>query len=187
MRRKTVSDARQYMHTAHSEHNTEVLPGQIQPQVEAGREPPKETPPSREEDKYYEDGGPWYMGKAREDFRRRKSGQPRDPREDEDPIQWARDRRNAEQERRNAEQERESDFGPEDYFDGAMRQRGDVLPDEEFQDTLLLLALIAAISALVWLRMRLANRVRQRENGGREDDRDRLGNMWLFDVLNWGL
>lgn len=34
-----------------------------------------------------DEDGPWYMGKAREEFRRRKGSPSQETREDEDPIQ----------------------------------------------------------------------------------------------------
>ncbi|KAL1681892.1 hypothetical protein EV122DRAFT_260478 [Schizophyllum commune] len=141
----------------------DVLSGQIPPQVEDGREPPKEpkeTPLSRDEERYYEDGGPWYMGKAREDFRRRKSGEPRGPREDEDPIQWARDRRAA-------EQDRDGDFGPEDSFEGTMRLRADAKEDDDADDMILVIALVALITVLLYVRSRIYDQ--QRRQAGQDD------------------
>lgn len=130
-----------------------------------------------------EEDGPWYFGKAKEEFQRR-SGQITNPRrrrgEEEDPIQvrslrvhflltfrliedsqWAR-------ERRDADREREGDFGPEDYFDGTMRggNRDDAELDE-FGETMVLVVLCLVISILLYIRTRIVERMRrdQREQG----------------------
>lgn len=92
-----------------------------------------------------EEDGPWYMGKAREEFRKKKGAEA--PREDEDPIQWAR-------ERRNAEQERDAEFGPDDYL------RGDAEP-EDFSDTVLIMLLCLAVSVLIYVRTRIVDRMRR--------------------------
>ncbi|KAJ7072634.1 hypothetical protein C8F01DRAFT_1104732 [Mycena amicta] len=93
-----------------------------------------------------EDDGPWYLGKAREDFRKKKA---QAPGEDEDPVQWAR-------ERRNAEQDRDTEFGPDDYL------RGDGEPDD-FSDTLLLMLLCLAVSILIYVRTRMQQPQQQGE------------------------
>ncbi|KAJ6611281.1 HCP-like protein [Mycena sp. CBHHK59/15] len=107
-----------------------------------------EDPALEQERTYYgEEDGPWYLGKARDEFRRRTGSQP--AREEDDPIQWARDRRNA-------EQDRETDFGPDDYLGG--RGEGDA---DEFSDTVLLLLLCLAVSVLIYVRTRIVDRMRR--------------------------
>ncbi|KDQ55097.1 hypothetical protein JAAARDRAFT_195973 [Jaapia argillacea MUCL 33604] len=106
---------------------------------------------------FEEDGGPWYMGKAREEFDRRRRGDGQAQRREEDPVQWAR-------ERRNAEAERDSDFGPEDYFEGALRggHRGEEEVDE-FGETFLLAFLCVLVSVLIYYRGRYVERLRREE------------------------
>jgi len=98
--------------------------------------------------------GSWYLGKAKEEFRRRR-GKGDSSRGEEDPIQWARDRRDA-------ERERETDFGQEDYFDGGLRQRDreDIVIDE-FSETVLLVLLCIVISLLLYIRTRMVERMRR--------------------------
>ncbi|KAG6837064.1 hypothetical protein H0H93_015332 [Arthromyces matolae] len=126
-----------------------------------------ETPPQIEDKpEYEEDDGPWYLGKAKEDFYKRRSGQKSDlpPKGDEDPIQWAR-------ERRNAEQERDSDFGPEDYFEGALR--GGIREENHFNDlreTFLLVFLCLLISVLLYVRTRIVDRMRRDQNENQQEE-----------------
>ncbi len=72
-------------------------------------------------------------------------------------MQWAR-------ERRRAESEREGDFGPDDYFDGAMRggYRGEEDVDE-FAETMLLVVLCLTVSGLLYFRGRWVERLRREE------------------------
>lgn len=72
-------------------------------------------------------------------------------------FQWARDRRNA-------ENEREGDFGPEDYFDAALRggHRGDEGADE-FVETMLLVGLCIAVAILIYIRTRIVERARREQ------------------------
>ncbi|KAJ7106038.1 hypothetical protein C8R43DRAFT_1165340 [Mycena crocata] len=113
----------------------------------AAQKDPSEDPALDQERAYLdEEDGPWYMGKAREEFRRRKT---QAPREDDDPIQWAR-------ERKNAEQDRDTEFGPDDYMGG----RGDG-EAESFSDTVLLLLLCLAVSVLIYVRTRIVDRMRR--------------------------
>ncbi|KAJ7287246.1 hypothetical protein C8J57DRAFT_1167285 [Mycena rebaudengoi] len=110
---------------------------------------PSEDPALEQERGYLDDeDGPWYMGKAREEFRRRKGSPSQETREDEDPIQWARNRRNA-------EQDRDTEFGPDDYMGG----RGEDADD--FSDTALLLLLCLAVAVLIYLRTRIVDRMRR--------------------------
>ncbi|KAL0581344.1 ERAD-associated protein [Marasmius crinis-equi] len=120
---------------------------------------PEGTSEEREDDRlFYEDEeGPWYLGKARDEFRRRRNAQKGDQhaREEEDPIEWAKARRDA-------ERERDSDFGPEDYFEAALRgghrdEDGDV---DEFSDSMLLVLLVLTVSVLIWFRTRMVRRMR---------------------------
>ena len=107
------------------------------------------------------------MGKARDEFNRRKRGQHDDraqrAAEEEDPVQWARERRQAEA----AERDRAEggDFGPEDYFDAAMR--GQRYREEEsvdeFAETMLLVVLCLMVSVLLYVRGRWVDRIRREE------------------------
>lgn len=106
--------------------------------------------------------GPWYLGKAREEFDRRKNDQARGHGDDEDPIQWARDRRNAE--------ERESEFGPDDYFEGGLREGA----EDNFSETMLLILLCLTVSVLIYVRTRMVDRMR-RDQQGRDQDGQRAG------------
>ncbi|KAJ7188635.1 hypothetical protein C8R46DRAFT_1055361 [Mycena filopes] len=116
--------------------------------LDDGSEPDSSGDPALEQDRTYadEEDGPWYIGKARDEFRKRKDSKA--PREDEDPIQWARDRRSA-------DQDRETEFGPDDYM-GGRNEEGD-----EFSDTILLLLLCLAVSVLIYVRTRIVDRMRR--------------------------
>ena len=113
----------------------------------------------REDDRmYYEDEeGPWYLGKARDEFHRRKNSKKggQHAREEEDPIEWARARQDA-------ERDRDSDFGPEDYFEAALRggHRGEDGEVDEFSETMLLVFLVLTVSILIWFRTRMVRRMR---------------------------
>lgn len=69
-------------------------------------------------------------------------------------LQWARDRRNE-------ERERDSDFGPEDYFEGAMRNVHRDDGETEFTETMMLVALCLVISILLYIRTRIVERMRR--------------------------
>ncbi|KAJ7502934.1 hypothetical protein B0H11DRAFT_1987068 [Mycena galericulata] len=132
--------------------------------LDTGAEKNPSEDPALEQERTYldEEDGPWYMGKAREEFRRRKGSQT--SRDEDDPIQWARDRRNA-------EQDKDTEFGSDDYMGG----RGDGEPDE-FSDTVLLLLLCLAVSVLVYVRTRIVDRMRrdqqqQPPEGGVDENR----------------
>ncbi|KAA1470562.1 HCP-like protein [Dentipellis sp. KUC8613] len=117
-----------------------------------------------EQKEYLEDDGTWYLGRARDEYRRRRGDQT--PGGDEDPIEWAR-------ERRNAEAERDSDFGPEDYFDAATRggHRGEEAADE-FAETVMLVGLCLVVTLLLYIRGRMVERLRReaREQNGNEQE-----------------
>lgn len=89
-------------------------------------------------------------------------------------LQWARERRDA---------ERDNDFGPEDYFDGAMRggNREDVEIDE-FGETMLLVLLCVVISILLYIRTRIVERMRreQRNQGQAGEEQAPNGNGGVF-------
>jgi len=110
-----------------------------------------------------EDDGPWYMGKAREEFNRRMRDAAA-PGDDEDPVQWARDRRHA-------ELDRDSDIGPEDMFDAALRggHRGDDEADE-FVETMMLVVLCLIVSLLLYIRGRWVERLRREERHQRQEE-----------------
>ncbi|KAI0359680.1 HCP-like protein [Trametes cingulata] len=131
-------------------------------EIDGGRE---NGQPALEEGEELDDG-PWYMGKARDEFNRRRRGH--DPervaRDEEDPVQWARERRQAEA------ADRDADFGPEDYFDAAMRgnryrEEDDV---DEFAETMLLVVLCLLVSVLLYVRGRWVERLRQEEEQRRQ-------------------
>ncbi|CCM01008.1 uncharacterized protein FIBRA_03056 [Fibroporia radiculosa] len=99
---------------------------------------------------------PWYFGKARDEFNRRRRDQAIGS-QDDDPVQWAR-------ERQQAEQDRDGDFGPEDYFDAATRRANREEEDaDEFAETMLLVVLCIMISALLYFRGRWMERMRRDE------------------------
>ncbi|KAJ2925130.1 hypothetical protein H1R20_g11954, partial [Candolleomyces eurysporus] len=131
-----------------------------------------ETTPERVRHQEEEEDGPWYFGRARDEFHRRKNKQgPSVPQGEEDPIQWAR-------ERRDAERDRDSDFGPEDYFEGALQ--GGIREDDvdEFGETMLLVLLCLTISILLYIRTRIVERMRrdQRERQPNENQGQDQGN-----------
>jgi len=137
---------------------------------------------------HVEDDGPWYMGKAKDEYTRRR-GQDTVPRDDEDHIEWARARREA-------EQERDSDYGPEDYFDGAMRggHRGEYEGHDEFAETMLLVGLCLAVSVLLYVRTRLVERMRREAEGnGANGNNDGQGQQQAGAAFppgpdpNWGV
>jgi SEL1 protein len=135
----------------------------------------------------FEDDGKWYIGKASEDFRRRQQGEvarAAAAEDDDDPVQvsisfniilpqtflsstqWAR-------ERRNAENERDGDFGPEDYFEAALRgghRREEEV--DELTETMLLVALCALVALLIYVRTRIVRRARGQEQEQQQVQRD---------------
>jgi len=120
----------------------------------------------------------WYFGKAKEDRERRLNNKKAelDSRErkllagegveadgagigtDDDPVQWARDRREA--------GEGSGDFGPEDYFDTATRvgRRAGEEDEDEFLETMFLVVLCVLVSGLIYLRGRWTERRRQEDD-----------------------
>ncbi len=78
------------------------------------------------------------------------------------PFKWARDRRNAE--------ERESEFGPDDYFEGGLREGA----EDNFSETMLLILLCLTVSVLIYVRTRMVDRMR-RDQQGRDQDGQRAG------------
>ncbi|KAH9942227.1 HCP-like protein [Epithele typhae] len=111
------------------------------------------------------DDGPWYMGKARDEFNRRRRGGSVDGDGEEDPVEWARERR-----REEAAREGE-DYGPEDYFDGATRggvrrearyreEEGEV---DDLGETVLIVVLCLLVSGLLYVRGRWMERIRRDE------------------------
>ncbi|KAI0313018.1 HCP-like protein [Amylostereum chailletii] len=113
----------------------------------------------------YSDGngedGAWYMGKAREQFNTRMRGDALS--DDDDPVQWAHDRRQA-------ELDRDGDMGPEDFFDaslrGGNRERGE--DESEFTETMLLVGLCLVVSVLLYVRGRWVERLRREEAARQE-------------------
>ena len=76
--------------------------------------------------------------------------------EETDAVQWA-------QERRDADRERDSDFGPEDYFEGAIRGNREDVEFDEFGETLVLILLCLVISVLLYVRTRIIERMRREQ------------------------
>lgn len=106
-----------------------------------------------------EEEGSWYLGKAREQFNKRKQGQFRDRRDDEDDlVEWAR-------RRREADERQDSDYDPEDYFDAAVRggNRERQNGDDDFTETAILIGLVLLVTALIFLRARIVERIRREE------------------------
>lgn len=67
------------------------------------------------------------------------------------------------------------DFGPEDYFDGALRgnrERGD--EDDELAETMLLVSLAVMIVGLFYLRNRWVERLRRDEEERRRRRQDQV-------------
>ncbi|KAG6889928.1 hypothetical protein C0992_003523, partial [Termitomyces sp. T32_za158] len=129
---------------------------------------------AEEKPDYEDEDGPWYLGKAKEEFYKRRTGQqpPVPPSGDEDPIQWAR-------ERRNAEQDRDSDFGPEDYFEGALRGIREEEQLNDLRETFILVFLCLLISVLLYVRTRIVDRMRRDQNEGQQDEQ-RPANLGVF-------
>ncbi|PCH35634.1 HCP-like protein [Wolfiporia cocos MD-104 SS10] len=128
-------------------------------EIEGNKEDEAGKSRERSDDRDDHEDGPWYFGKAKEEFNRRRRGQDIDQvnQEDDDPVQWAR-------ERRQAENDRDGDIGPEDYFDAATR-RGNREDDEEdeFAETMLLVVLCILLSVLLYARGRWMERIRREE------------------------
>ncbi|KAI0302368.1 hypothetical protein B0F90DRAFT_1809833 [Multifurca ochricompacta] len=119
------------------------------------------APSEAGEDPLPEDDGPWYMGKAREEFNRRMRDSAA-PGDDDDPVQWARDRRNA-------ELDRDSDLGPEDMFDAALRGGNrENAEGDEFVETMVLVVLCLIVSLLLYIRGRWVERLRREEQQPRQ-------------------
>ncbi|KAF8201015.1 hypothetical protein BJ912DRAFT_1054465 [Pholiota molesta] len=125
-------------------------------QIEEGKQNSgiEERPREREEEYFREEeDGPWYFGKAKEEFNKRRDGQAVDGRrrDDEDPIQRSPGRR----------KEREGEFGPEDYFEGMTRGNREDADYDEFGETMLLVLLCLVISVLLYIRTRIVERMRR--------------------------
>lgn len=141
------------------DHRHDLLKPSEGRQVDDGRQKDGISDPKSDKDEEHihseEEDGPWYLGKAKEEFHKRRSQPVLSRREEEDPIQWARDRRNA-------EQERDTDFGPEDHFDGALRPPNREEEEfDEFKETMLLVFLCLIISILIYVRTRIVDRMRR--------------------------
>ncbi|KAM5533642.1 hypothetical protein V8D89_012690 [Ganoderma adspersum] len=152
-----------------------------QPEIEGGNEQGGggggASQRALDEGEQFADDGEWYMGRARDEFNRRKRGgqpdagerergrpnqqrqQQQQRHQEEDPVQWARERRQADADRESA------DFGPEDYFDGAMRGQRYREEEEvdEFAETMLLVVLCLMVSVLLYVRGRWVDRIRREE------------------------
>lgn len=138
------------------------------PEIDGTHEEQGQPETRHEEEQYIDDGRPWYPGRAREEFNRKLSGRNGD--QDDDPVQvssykynlgslliksqWARNRRRE-------ENERDGDYGPEDYFDAATRRNREEDEADEFAETMLLVVLTIAVSALLYVRGRWVERARR--------------------------
>lgn len=127
------------------------------PTIESGPIEPEHEPVRLPEEIYDDYDDSWLVGKAREEIKRRQ--QRPDSKQyigrEEDAVQWAR-------ERRNQENDRDIDFGPEDYFDGAIR--GGIRGEEEVDESaemMLLVVLCLLVSVLFYLRSRWVERLRR--------------------------
>ena len=68
------------------------------------------------------------------------------------------------------------DFGPEDYFDGALRgnrERGDE-DEDEVAETMLLMSLVVMIAGLFYLRNRWVERLRRDEEERRRRQQEQV-------------
>jgi len=116
--------------------------------------------PSEEHTDEYDDA--WFVGKGQHKGNH--------PHEEDDAVKWARDRKNRENDR-----DRDVDFGPEDYFDGALRgnrERGE--EDDELAETMLLMSLVVMIAGLFYLRNRWVERLRRDEEERRRRQQERV-------------
>ncbi|KAF9517964.1 hypothetical protein BS47DRAFT_1359232 [Hydnum rufescens UP504] len=123
------------------------------------------------------DDDQWYLGKARDEFAKRWRGrkgstasaagtldanQEGGALESDDPVQWAKDQKDAEIERARAEEEayERGDFFSGDFLatGNPRRYDGDGDREDEFWETLFLVALCMAISALIFVRGRYVAR-----------------------------
>jgi len=133
------------------------------PGIEGRRfEDPYAGSPSEEYSDEFDDG--WFVRKGQH-----KGADPQ-AREhsEEDAVEWARDRKNQ-------EQDRDPDFGPEDYFDAALRgnrERGE--EDDELTETMLLISLVVMIAGLFYLRNRWVERLRRDEEERRRRRQDQV-------------
>jgi SEL1 protein len=83
-------------------------------------------------------------------------------------LQWARERRDV---------ERDSDFGPEDYFEGALRggNREDVQMND-FAETMLLISVCIVVSILLYIRTRTVERMRREQRNQGQAGEQQAGN-----------
>lgn len=88
-------------------------------------------------------------------------------------LQWAR-------ERRNLEQERDGDLGPEDYFEGATRGGLRDDDEDEFRETMLLVLLCLVISVLLYVRTRIVDRLRRDQRPAQDQPEQRQANGGVF-------
>ena len=80
-------------------------------------------------------------------------------------LQWA-------YERRREERDRDTDYGPEDYFDGALRpNREEYAEEDEVFETAVLIGLCIVVSLLLYVRGRMVERMRRDERERREGER----------------
>ncbi|KAG8898720.1 ERAD-associated protein [Tulasnella sp. 408] len=118
----------------------------------------------------------WYLGKAKAEFRKKLSGSSKgqidgrkseeaaaDPQaeskytDDDDPVQWARDRKREELERAQAEHDADGGYGPDDYFDAATSRPGSregFERDDTEDDLILMMVVTAILLVLVYMRTR---------------------------------
>lgn len=139
--------------------------------IDDGRDRTESANDEHGEESDDDEDGLWYIGKAKEDFKRRQQGGSGGPNDVDDPVQWARDRRHAEN------NDRDSDFGPDDFFEGGMRGGHRVEEDvDEFAETMLLVFLCIAVSTLLFIRGRWMERVRRELNQQPRDDQQNNNN-----------
>ncbi|KAG8849983.1 ERAD-associated protein [Tulasnella sp. 330] len=133
----------------------------------------------------------WYLGRAKEEFKKRWSGNHQGQLDsgnvgedgkidesggyvdDDDPVQWARDRKREELERLQAEHDADGGFGPDDYFDGATNRPGSregIERDDTLDDLIFMAVLFGILGVLIFMRTQYVARLEQQQPQQRGQD-----------------
>ncbi|KAG9008956.1 ERAD-associated protein [Tulasnella sp. JGI-2019a] len=132
----------------------------------------------------------WYLGRAKEEFKKRWSGNQGqldngnagvDGKSDEsggyvdddDPVQWARDRKREELERAQAEHDADGGFGPDDYFDSATSRPGSregIERDDTLDDLIFMAVLFGILGVLIFMRTQYVARLEQQQPQRGQDE-----------------